>query len=394
MTSPLPVHPQPAPGGAGPLARRVNPTSRPALRSWVIGGFVAVGLALAALVIAAYLGASFGVTTALLALVVAVIPLGIVIPTFLWLDRFEAEPTRYLVMAFLWGALVATIVAATVNTSAMVVLEAASNPTDAQIATAVLVAPVVEEAAKGAFVLIAWWLMRREFDGVVDGMVYAGVTAAGFAFTENIQYLAVAYTEGGREMLAGTFVARGLFSPFAHPMFTILTGIGIGVAATARSWAARLGAPLLGYALAVLAHGVWNLGASSGGQGAIVVYLLIEVPLFLGFIALIVWMRRREGRLIGRYLMPYADAGWLAPAEVRMLASMPARRDARAWARANAGRVGLASMRAFQDVASELALLRRRMVHRTADASAQQTERALLSALAAQRGQFTGLPMR
>ena len=56
-----------------------------------------VGFLLAALVVATYLGATFGVQTALLALAVAVVPLGIVIPTFLWLDRFESEPTPYLV---------------------------------------------------------------------------------------------------------------------------------------------------------------------------------------------------------------------------------------------------------------------------------------------------------
>ncbi|HPU97840.1 MAG TPA: hypothetical protein PLO53_07775, partial [Candidatus Hydrogenedentes bacterium] len=51
--------------------------------------------------------------------------------------------------------------------------------------------------------------------------------------------------------------------------------------------------------------------------------------------------------LIGQFLQPYADAGWLSAAEVAMLASMRQRREARAWARANTGRPGLAAMRAF-----------------------------------------------
>ena len=37
-------------------------------------------------------------------------------PTFLWLDRYEAEPTRYRVFAFLWGALVAVVGAFFLNT--------------------------------------------------------------------------------------------------------------------------------------------------------------------------------------------------------------------------------------------------------------------------------------
>jgi RsiW-degrading membrane proteinase PrsW (M82 family) len=372
---------------------RRDPTTRPALRGWVLTGIAGCGFLLSALVVAAYLEATFGVQTAFLALAVAVVPLGIVIPTFLWVDRFESEPTRYLVVAFLWGALVAAVVAAVFNTGAIAVLEATTDPTSALATTAVVVAPFVEEAAKGALVLLVWRLRRREFDGITDGMVYAGICATGFAFTENIHYLATAYADGGGAALTGTFVLRCLLSPFAHPMFTILTGIGVGIAATSRTWPPRLVAPVAGYLLAVLAHALWNLAAVSGGQGLVVVYLLVEVPVFLAFLVFVGWVRRNEGHLIGQFLRPYADAGWLSPAEVTMLASMPRRREARAWARANTGRAGLAAMRGFQDTASELALLRRRMSHSAADAHAVTEERRLLHALRAHRDQFVGMPV-
>jgi RsiW-degrading membrane proteinase PrsW (M82 family) len=374
------------------LATRRDPTTRPALRGWLLTGVAAVGFLLSALVVSAYLGAAFGVQTALLALAVALVPLGIVIPTFLWLDRFESEPTRYLVAAFLWGALVAAVIAAVFNTGAIAVLEATSDPQAALQMTAVLIAPFVEEAAKGALVLLVWWIVRREFDGVTDGMVYAGICAAGFAFTENIQYLAQAWADGGGEALTGTFVARCLMSPFAHPMFTVLFGVGVGVAATSRTWLPRILGPLLGYLLAVLSHALWNLAAVSGGRGMVVVYVLVEVPIFLAFIGFVVWARRREGRLIGQFLRPYADAGWLSAAEVSMLSSMPQRREARAWARANSGRAGLAAMRSFQDTASELAMLRRRMYHSAADEHALAHERELLEVLRVRRAQFVGTP--
>jgi protease PrsW len=331
------------------------------------------------------------VQAVLLSLVVAVVPLGIVIPTFLWLDRYESEPTRYLAVAFLWGALVATLVAAVFNTSAVVVLQSATDPDAALATTAVVVAPVVEEALKGVLILLVWWFLRREFDGVTDGMVYAGICAAGFAFTENIQYLAQAYTEGGGESLTATFVARCLLSPFAHPMFTVLTGVGVGVAATSRTWLPRLLAPVVGYVLAVAAHALWNLAAVSGGTGLVTVYLLVEVPVFLAFLGFVGWARSREGRLIGQFLRPYVDAGWLSRGEVSMLSSMPRRREARVWARANAGPRGLAAMRAFQDTASELALLRRRMHHDAADSHALGQERELLTALASRRTEFVGM---
>ena len=372
---------------------RRDPTTRDALRRWLLSGVAGVGFLLVALAVATYFGATFGVQTALLALVVALLPLGVVIPTFLWLDRFESEPTRYLVGAFLWGALVAAAVAAVFNTSAIAVLEATTDRDRALATTAVLVAPVVEEALKGVLVLFVWWFLRHEFDGITDGMVYAGVCAAGFAFTENMQYLAVAWSQGGGESLGATFVARCLMSPFAHPMFTVLTGIGVGVAATSRTWMPRVLAPVIGFGLAVLAHALWNLAAVSGSQGLLTVYLLVEVPIFVAFLAFVGWTRRREGHLIGQFLRPYADAGWLSPAEVVMLASMPRRREARAWARANSGRRGLAAMRAFQDTASELALLRRRMHHSAADRRAADQERELLDALRRRRLEFVGMPL-
>jgi hypothetical protein len=221
-------------------------------------------------------------------------------------------------------------------------------------------------------------------------MVYAGVVAAGFAFTENIQYLGMAYSDGGQAALTGTFIARCLFTPFAHPMFTVLTGIGIGIAATTRNRGLKVFAPIAGYLLAAMSHAVWNLAAVTGGAGMIGVYVVVEVPIFIAFVALVLWARRREGRLIGRHLSEYADAGWLSPSEVHMLSTMSGRRSARVWARTSGGRPMLRSMRRFQDSASELALLRARMHHSAADARALETERDLLQTITTSRRDFLG----
>jgi RsiW-degrading membrane proteinase PrsW (M82 family) len=361
------------------------------LRRWLVTGFVVVGFLLASLVLVVYYGATLGVVTTVLAVLLAALPLGIVIPTFLWLDRFEAEPARYLVVAFLWGALVAALIAGIFNTGANIAFQSAiGNPDEAMLATAIFSAPLVEEASKGLLVLLVWWFRRREFDGITDGMVYAGIVAAGFAFTENIQYLGLAYQHGGGQALTGTFIARCLFTPFAHPMFTVMTGIGIGIAASTRSRVLKVLAPVGGYLLAAMLHALWNLGAVTGGQGMLATYLVVEVPIFVGFLVLVVWVRRREGRLIGRYLSPYADAGWLAPSEVTMLSTMSGRRAARVWARAHGGRSALRAMESFQDASSELALLRARMHHSAADRRALEAERSLLETLSARRHAFLG----
>jgi protease PrsW len=382
---------QPPPYAAGAPQARASRTGRTAWRHWLLSGFVVVGFLFAALVLVVYYGATLGVVTTVLAVLLAVLPLGIVIPTFLWLDRFEAEPARYLVVAFLWGALVAALIAGIFNTGANIAFQSATgNPDEAMLATAIFSAPLVEEASKGLLVLLIWWFRRREFDGITDGMVYAGIVAAGFAFTENIQYLGLAYQHGGGQALTGTFIARCLFTPFAHPIFTVMTGIGIGIAASTRSRVLKVLAPIGGYLLAAMLHALWNLGAITGGQGMVATYIVVEVPIFLGFLVLVAWVRRREGRLIGRYLSPYADAGWLAPSEVTMLSTMSGRRAARMWAKAHGGRAALRAMESFQDASSELALLRARMHHSAADGRALEMERSLLETLSARRHAFLG----
>ena len=128
----------------------------------------------------------FGVQAALLALLVSAVPLLIVIPTFIWLDRFEAEPTRYLVAAFPLGPWRPPSSRATINTSAMAVIQATVG--ERRGARDRGARRALRRGRQGVFVLCVWWFLRREFDGLIDGMVYAGVVAAGFAFTENIQY--------------------------------------------------------------------------------------------------------------------------------------------------------------------------------------------------------------
>src|SRR6478672_5333119 len=362
--------------------------TRSVIRRWFQGAVMIVGFGVCALVLGEAAGVSAGVGASLLGVLLAVLPLGVVVPAFLWLDRFEAEPTRLLVLTFLWGALVASAGALVLNTSTMVVLRNAGQ--DPLTLGAVVVAPVVEETLKGLVVLLIWRLRRQEFDGIVDGMVYAGISAAGFAFAENIFYLARAYHETGGAGLAAVFFLRGVMGPFAHPVFTICTGIGLGVAATTRRRGIRVLAPLLGWLAAVSLHAIWNLSTVAGVRGFLAVYVFLQVPVFAGFLCMAVWARRREGRLIGQHLSAYADAGWLSFPEVAMLASMPDRRRARMWARATGGRRALAAMTAFQDTASELALLRMRMERGAADAQAPVTERQLLGSLMARRQEFIG----
>ena len=116
---------------------------------------------------------------------------------FLWIDRWEPEPPRLLLLAFLWGACFAALSALVINSSAALIADEVLGRGSGDIVGAVVVAPIVEEAVKGVFLVGLLIFRRREFDGIVDGIVYAGLVAAGFAFTENILYFGRAFTEDG-----------------------------------------------------------------------------------------------------------------------------------------------------------------------------------------------------
>jgi RsiW-degrading membrane proteinase PrsW (M82 family) len=341
-----------------------------------------------AAVLVAAIGHEAGVTATLVGLVLAVLPLGVVVPAFLWLDRFEPEPPRLLLLTFLWGALVASTVALVVNTSTMMLLSRAGA--DAMTIGAIAVAPVVEEVLKASALVVILLLRRREVDSVVDGIVYAGIAAAGFAFAENILYLARAFHDYGGDGLVFTFLLRGVMGPFAHPLFTCCTGLAVGIAVTTHRKVLRVLVPAAGLIIAIALHSFWNLTAAAGASGYVLLYAVLQVPVFLAFVTAAILIRRHEGRVIGRHLVPYADRGWLSPGEVTMLASMRERRRARTWARLGGGRTALTAMEAFQDTASELALLRRRINRGKVDASMLATERLLLDRLMAGRTAFLG----
>jgi RsiW-degrading membrane proteinase PrsW (M82 family) len=369
-----------------------NPTRRPILRTALTIGVAASLFLVCLLVLLGILGDRLSAQTLVTSALMAIIPLFIIVPTFLWLDRYEAEPVRYQVFSFFWGALVAVVGAFFLNTFGLKLLVEASW-TDPLQTGAVYLAPVTEETLKGLGILVIYLFRRREFDGIVDGIVYAGLIGAGFAFSENILYLGQAYNEYGNEGLTSTFLVRGLMGPFGHPLFTSLTGIGIGIAVSARRPAVRVVAVVAGWVCAMILHGLWNLSALAGMDGFFEAYVTYQVPLFLAFVGFLFWLRRREGRLIGRYLSPYADAGWLTHAEVAMLSQLRLRRSARAWARRNGGRAAKKSMDAFQDSASDLALLRSRLVHGTAEEGSSEREMVLLEAITAHRRDFVGSPV-
>ncbi|WP_081952304.1 PrsW family intramembrane metalloprotease [Kitasatospora phosalacinea] len=322
-----------------PLWRRLWPLRRPAVSSAV----AALALAGSGVLILRLVQRQTGTTGLLVGLGLALLPLPFVLGALAWLNRTARVPTRHTLFCLAWGACAATTVAILANGWAsdfLIAHRGARGETlGAEFAT-----PLIEEIAKGSALLVLLLPLRRRHRCEADrpcgrwrrllwhrpctgrpahfrpapggrrrarsrprtlaaGVVLGGVTACGFAFTENALYLGRAFTADRQARLDAiglgeppslrdfdgtvhTFVLRALLSPFAHPLFTALTGLGLALTlTTGRRRLARLGAPA-GLLLAMGLHGVWNAAAGLGTDGFLLVYGLVMVPCFAALVSL------------------------------------------------------------------------------------------------------------
>jgi protease PrsW len=243
------------------------------------------------LIVILLIGGSIGIGTAIIASVVAFTPAVLYILPLVWLDRYDPEPVWLLALAFAWGALVAVIFSATANDIMGAIF-------GGEVA-AVISAPIFEEGSKGFGLLLLLLFFRREFDDILDGIIYGGVIALGFATVENVLYYGRQYNEGGGKALIALFVLRGIMSPFAHVTFTSMTGIGCGISRESHNLVVRFVMPLVGYFCAVALHAIWNGMAVIGGfEGFIVGYLILEIPFFLIFIGFAIFIMRRQSKIL------------------------------------------------------------------------------------------------
>jgi RsiW-degrading membrane proteinase PrsW (M82 family) len=235
------------------------------------------------------------------------------------LDRADPEPWWCLMMAFLWGALFATGFAGFANTIFHVVMDGVVGKNAAAFLTPVFSAPLTEEFGKGLAVLGFFYFLRREFDGVVDGIIYATMAALGFAAVENIAYYGRAALQGD-DVFALTFVIRGIVAPWGHPLYTSMIGIGLGVARETESKTMRYLAPFLGWCGATFLHSLWNF-VPNLGAGVFFVSLLFWFVFVGVFMVIVIVLVRRKGRIIADFLRDEVLVGNLAPAEVQLITS-------------------------------------------------------------------------
>jgi RsiW-degrading membrane proteinase PrsW (M82 family) len=344
----------------------------------ITAALVALFLGLLVLIL---IGFETGPVAFLMGLVTATLPLPIYLILVLWIDRYESEPYWMLATAFFWGALVAVFFAFVINTaSGLAVAMMTEDARAGDTFGAVISAPIVEETSKALILFIFFFWKKDEFDGVIDGIVYAAMAGLGFAMTENIQYYGrAALQEGG---LTIVFILRGTIAPFSHPLFTSMTGIGLGLARQSQNMAVKIITPILGLSAAIAMHTIWNGSIFLfGGTGFILMYVLIMVPAFFLMFVVIALGLRREGRLVKEFLTPDFHAGLLTQEEYDRLGTIRGRMGSSFNALSKGGLKGWQACRQLNQTASELAFHRSRIARGISSPDAHEREAAYRTAM-------------
>ena len=235
-----------------------------------------------------------------------------------WLDRYEKEPLALLGAAFFWGVVIAAGGAFIINTVFGIgIYIFTGSEGAAEIGTTSVVAPIVEEILKGAAVLIVFFLFRKEFDSVLDGIIYGGIVGLGFAATENVIYIyRNGYLDGGWGGLFLLAFIRVILVGWMHAFFTAFTGIGFAIARINKNTLIKFIAPLVGLGLAISIHAFHNtFGGLIGGLGGLAAGTFIDWigwALMLGFI---IWMIAHERNIVKKQLEEEVYAGLISQAQ-------------------------------------------------------------------------------
>lgn len=260
-----------------------------------------------------------------------------------WLDRYEKEPKALLGAAFFWGVVIAAGGAFIINTAFGVgIYIFTGSEGAAEVGTTSVIAPIVEEILKGMAVVIVFLIFRREFDSILDGIIYGGIVGLGFAATENTIYIyRNGYLESGWEGLFLLAFIRVILVGWMHAFFTAFTGIGLAVSRINKNILIKFIAPLAGITMAMTIHAFHNtFGGLVGGLEGLAAGTLIDWIGWAFMFGFIIWMIAQERSIVRRQLREEVASGLISQAQYQRALSP--------WNMSLAGFSGRATSRFYQ----------------------------------------------
>ncbi len=249
-----------------------------------------------------------------------------------WVDRYEKEPIILLGGVFLWGAIIAAGAAFVVNSFlGLGIYMFTGSQAFTEISTASVFAPIIEETLKGMACFFVFLFFTWEFDSILDGIVYASITAIGFAATENIYYI---YTYGFQQnglngILYMSFI-RVILVGWQHPFYTAFIGIGLAISRLNRNISVKIIAPIVGLGLAIFTHSVHNLISTVfHGIQSLAFGLVFDWSGWIAMIIFVVWALAREQKWITTQLPDEVADGVITANQYKTACSASAQTVAR-----------------------------------------------------------------
>ncbi len=321
------------------LPQRMGTRSR-----WLIAGIglaILIISALITIILNSILGMAAltqnGTSSIIAALTIPVIPVVGIFLLVNFMDRYEHEPWYLRLAAFLWGAIIAIPPALFIEGNIDRILQNVINPNTAnevlRIALQGLNAGITEETIKGLGLLLLFFVLRDEFDDVVDGIIYGALIGAGFAMVENFRYFAL----DSKNFLVFLVVGRIILGWLGHSTFIACFGAGLGyVRYTHVRWK-QIVIPLLGFLIAIGLHTFFDFVdfqasaaiRNSGGNSVVITYALIAIvgnylPPFLAQMGLLYILIRglaHEAAIIREFLADEVNDGIVTVGEYALLQS-------------------------------------------------------------------------
>ncbi len=292
------------------------------LAFWVYGLLVAAG----AFVISGQLSIAAAAYSG--ALTSGIIAFGLLAVAYLWFihyeDRYTSVPGKLAAAGFVWGAVGAIGAFALLgNDAVMSLYSKAFGASFAFDWGAALTAPINEELAKGAGVLLLVVLAPRLIRTPFDGLILGAFIGLGFQISEDISYAWIGAANSFGDVGAAwqTIIARTLASIPSHWMYTGIFGAGLIWFIGRPEVPARkgLGAGLM--LTAMLMHGLWDASAAIAGDKVISI-----VPGIVAFvlIGVFVWVYDNsesiEREWMRELMAPEVDLGVVRADELDALA--------------------------------------------------------------------------
>jgi len=227
----------------------------------------------------------------ILILILALTPASLFCAAVTWSRRHDRQIVWPLVVATLWGAIVATSLALVVGRLVEMRFIATTSIGGTALDT-VIVAPMVEEGVK-ACVLI-FLLMATRLETSLEGFSLGAAVGLGFAATENFFAFVAAYRDLGLAEWITSIALRTLLTTVMHATATAAAGVVMSVFAAGLHFDRWILGPALGYFCATAIHGAFNGGLESAEVLGELSILFVAV--FIGFLILwlLAWSRRHE----------------------------------------------------------------------------------------------------